>query len=134
VDAIASDHAPHRADEKGVGFASAPFGIVGLETAVSLCLDRLVRLEIIDLARLVELFTVGPARILRLEDGGTLREGAPADVTVLDLRRRVVVDPRRFASLSRNTPFAGFELRGAPVLTVVSGRTVYDDRSPAGAG
>jgi dihydroorotase len=134
VDAIATDHAPHRAEEKGLPFARAPFGVVGLETAVSLCLDRLVRLEVVDLTRLVELFTAGPARVLRLTDAGTLAEGAPADLTVLDLDRHVVVDPRRFVSRSRNTPFAGWELRGAPVMTVVAGRIVHDDRLPARAG
>ena len=129
VDAIATDHAPHHADEKGVEFSRAPFGIVGLETAVSLCLDRLVHRGVIGLARMVELFTAGPARVLRLERG-RLERGAAGDVTVLDLDRAVTVDPAGFVSKSRNTPFGGWELRGGPVLTVVGGRVVHDARTP----
>jgi dihydroorotase len=127
VDAIATDHAPHHADEKCVEFSLAPFGIVGLETAVSLALDRLVHADVLPLPRLVELFTTGPAGILRL-DKGTLRVGVDADVTVLDLDRRVIVEPSSFRSKSANTPFAGWELRGAPVLTIVGGRIVHDAR------
>ncbi len=127
VDAIATDHAPHHVDEKTVEFSRAPFGVVGLETAVPICLDRLVRGGVVGLPRLVELFTAGPARILRL-DRGTLRPGADADVTVLDLERRVVVDPSQFRSKSRNTPFAGWSLRGAAVMTLVAGRVVHDVR------
>lgn len=127
VDAIATDHAPHHADEKNVEFSRAPFGIVGLETAVSVCLDRLVHGGTIGLPRLVELFTSGPARILGLAKG-TLAPGADADVTVLDPNRRVTVDPARFRSKSANTPFAGWSLRGAPVMTLVAGRIVHDGR------
>ncbi len=127
VDAIATDHAPHHRDEKSVEFCRAPFGIVGLETAVSLCLDRLVHAGVIDLARLVELLAVGPAGILRLNKG-TLRPGADADVTVLDVHREVRVDPARFFSKSTNSPFLGWKLRGAPVATVVAGRIVHDAR------
>lgn len=125
VDAIATDHAPHHRDEKGVEFSQAPFGVVGLETAVSIALDRLVHAGSLPLARMVELFTMGPARVLGLPRP-TLAEGAPADLTVIDLERRTTVDPGTFASKSRNTPFAGWELRGAPVLTVVAGRVVHD--------
>ena len=127
IDAIATDHAPHHVDEKRVEFSAAPFGIVGLETAIPLCLDRLVHAELISLPRLVELFTTGPARILRL-DKGTLRVGADADVTVLDTEREFTVDPARFRSKSINTPFAGWKLRGAPLLTLVGGRIVQDAR------
>ena len=127
VDAIATDHAPHHADEKCVEFALAPFGVVGLETAVSICLDRLVHTGRVPLARMVELLTTGPARILRL-DRGTLRPGAPADVTVLDLERTVHVRPEEFRSKGRNTPFGGWELRGGPVLTIVLGHVVHDAR------
>ena len=127
VDAIATDHAPHNADEKCVEFSQAPFGVVGLETAVSLGLDRLVHGGVIGLSRLVELMSCGPARILRL-DKGSLREGADADITVLDLERKVVVAPESFASKSVNTPFGGFELRGGPVMTIVGGRVVHDAR------
>src|SRR5258706_9956460 len=82
VDVIATDHAPHHADEKHVDFDRAPFGITGLETAVSLCLDRLVQAGVIPLSRLVELLSVTPARILRVR-GGSLSEGAAADISIL---------------------------------------------------
>jgi dihydroorotase len=127
VDAIATDHAPHQADEKCVEFALAPFGVIGLETAVAICLDRLVHGGVIDLRRMVELFTVGPARVLRL-DRGRLNVGGAANVTVLDPERRWTIDASRFQSRARNTPFQGFELRGAAVLTLVGGRVVHDSR------
>ena len=111
VDAIATDHAPHHADEKCVEFSLAPFGVVGLETAVSLCLDRLVHRGLLPLPRLVALFTTGPAGVLRL-DKGTLAVGKDADVTVLDLERRVTVEPDAFESKSHNTPFKGLTCAG----------------------
>lgn len=123
VDAIASDHAPHHHNEKDVQFSAAPFGIVGLETTVSLCLDRLVGGGVVTLPRLIELLTSGPARALGLP-GGTLAIGAVADVTLLDLEREVTVDPSTFASLGRNTPFGGWTLRGAPVQTFLAGRPI----------
>ena len=123
VDAIASDHAPHHADEKDVEFSRAPFGIVGLETTLSLCLDRLVRPGIIDLSRLVELLSTTPARILGVE-GGSLAEGHIADVTLLSLDRRVTINPGRFHSKGRNTPFAGWKLKGRPVATLVGGHRI----------
>ncbi len=128
VDAIATDHAPHHPDEKCVEFSRAPFGIVGLETAVSLCLDRLVRTEVIDLTRMVELFTVGPASVLGL-DRGRLQQGGAADITVIDPERRVTVDPSKFASKARNTPFGAWELCGAAVMTIAGGRIVHDGRA-----
>jgi dihydroorotase len=127
VDAIATDHAPHHADEKCVEFSHAPFGIVGLETAVSICLDKLVHAEVIDLPRLVELFTVGPARILRL-DQGTLEPGKDADVTVLDPGREKVIDAALFRSKSANSPFLDWVLKGCAVMTVVGGEVVHDAR------
>ncbi len=120
VDAIASDHAPHHPDEKALHFSEAPFGIVGLETTVSLCLDRLVRAGVISLERLVALLTSEPARLMGLP-GGSLEPGGPADITLLDLDAEVVIDPAGFESKARNTPFGGWELVGAPVLTVVAG-------------
>ena len=128
VDAIATDHAPHHADEKCVEFSRAPFGIVGLETAVSLCLDRLVLQEVIDLPRMVELFTTGPAGVLGLPRG-RLQKGGAADITVIDLERRVTVDPSKFLSKARNTPFGAWELCGAAVLTIAGGRIVHDGRA-----
>src|SRR5512134_2583887 len=111
VDAIATDHAPHHYDEKQVEFDHAPFGIVGLETAIPLSLDRLVHSGIIGLSRLIELLSVNPARILRVP-GGTLSEGAPADITVLAPDLQVRIDASRLRSRSKNTPFDGWVLRG----------------------
>ncbi|HXH24450.1 MAG TPA: dihydroorotase [Vicinamibacterales bacterium] len=124
VDAIATDHAPHHYDEKQVEFDRAPFGIVGLETAVPLALDRLVHAGLIRLSRLVELMSVNPARILRVP-GGTLSEGAPADITILAPDAKVTIQAARLRSRSKNTPFDGWTLRGAVAATIVGGRTVY---------
>jgi dihydroorotase len=124
VDAIATDHAPHHYDEKRVEFDRAPFGITGLETAVSLCLDRLVHGGTISIARLVELLSVNPARILRVP-GGSLTEGAPADVTILAPDLRVTVSAARMQSKSKNTPFDGWQLRGGVAATIVGGRAVF---------
>ncbi len=124
VDAIATDHAPHHEDEKAVEFNVAPFGIVGLETAASLVFDALVRTGRLSLPRFAALFSAGPAAAFRLP-GGTLEAGSPADVTLFDPNARAVVDPGAFESLSRNTPFAGWELVGAPAATIVGGRVVW---------
>jgi dihydroorotase len=124
VDVIATDHAPHHYDEKNVEFDRAPFGIVGLETAVSLALDRLVHTGLIRLPRLVELMSVNPARILRVP-GGSLAVGAPADITILAPDLAVTVDRAKLRSRSRNTPFHGWTLRGGVAATLVGGRAVY---------
>jgi len=124
VDVIATDHAPHHYDEKHVEFDRAPFGITGLETAISLCFDRLVHRGLVSLARLVELLAVNPARILRVS-GGSLSEGAPADITILAPDLPVTVSAARMRSKSRNTPFDGWQLRGGVAATIVDGRTVY---------
>jgi dihydroorotase len=124
IDCIATDHAPHTVDDKKVEYDQAAFGIVGLETAVPLCLDRLLRPGILTLPQLVSLLSARPARLLDLPGGG-LAPGAPGDVTLLDLERRYVVDPDRFESKGRNTPFAGLTLTGRAVATVVAGRVVY---------
>jgi dihydroorotase len=124
IDCIATDHAPHTVDDKKVEYDQAAFGIVGLETAVALCLDRLLTRGFLDLPRVVALFSTRPAAVLGLP-GGTLAPGAPADVTVLDLDRTQKVDPARFLSKGRNTPFAGWRLKGWPVLTIVAGRVAW---------
>jgi dihydroorotase len=124
VDVIATDHAPHHYDEKQVEFDQAPFGIVGLETAVSLCFDRLVHAGVVSLSRLVELLSVNPARILRVR-GGALSEGAPADISVLAPDMTVTVSAAAMRSKSKNTPFDGWTLRGAVAATIVGGRSVY---------
>jgi dihydroorotase len=127
VDAIATDHAPHHCDEKCVEFSRAPFGVVGLETAVSICLDRLVHKGVVSLSRMVELFTTGPAGVLGLNKG-KLVPGAEADITVLDLDRAVTVDADRFESKSENSPFLKWEMKGGPVMTMVDGRIIHDRR------
>jgi dihydroorotase len=124
VDVIATDHAPHHLDEKHVEFDRAPFGITGLETAVSLCFDRLVHAGVVSLPRLVELLSVNPARILRVP-GGALSEGAPADVSILAPDMRVIVSAARMQSKSKNTPFDGWTLRGGVAATIVGGRVVF---------
>jgi len=121
VDCIASDHAPHHADEKDVQFSVAPFGIVGLETTLSLCLDRLVRPGILSLPRLVYLLSTGPARVLGVP-GGTLKEGSPADVTVFHPDEEVTLSKASFRSKGKNTPFDGWKLHGHPVATFLDGR------------
>ncbi len=127
IEAIATDHAPHTIDDKRVEYDAAACGVVGLETAVALCHDRLVRKGLFKLPRLVALFSTQPARLLGLP-GGTLAPGSPADVTVLDPTLRSKVDPTTFESRGRNTPFAGWELEGWPALTIVGGRVVYSRR------
>jgi dihydroorotase len=124
VDAIATDHAPHHADEKMVEFDRAPFGITGLETAVPLVFDRLVHAGRISVKRAIELLSTNPARVLNLP-GGSLAEGAPADIVVIDPDRRVTIDASRHVSKSKNTPFNGWELRGAVAYTLVGGRIVH---------
>lgn len=127
IDVFATDHAPHAASEKAAGLRDAPFGIVGLETAIPLLLDRLVGRGVISLLRFAAMGSLRPAEILRWPDKGRLAPGAAADVTILDLERTVTVDASRFASLGRNTPFDGWTLRGAPVMTIVGGRTVFSE-------
>ena len=123
IDSIATDHAPHATSEKEGEFDRAPSGIVGLETAIPVLLDRLVRPGVLSLPTLVSRFTADPARLLGLP-AGNLSVGAPGDVTILDLERELTVDPGRFQSRSRNTPFGGWTLRGGPVVTVVGGVVV----------
>ncbi|HYN09379.1 MAG TPA: dihydroorotase [Vicinamibacterales bacterium] len=132
IDVIATDHAPHHADEKSLEFDRAPFGIVGLETAVPLCIDRLVHAGVIGWPRFVQLLSVNPARILGVP-GGTLSDGGPADLTILAPDALVTIDARRFRSKSKNTPFDGWTLKGGVAATVVGGRFVYVNGSISGA-
>lgn len=124
VDVIATDHAPHHYDEKNVEYDRAPFGIVGLETAVPLAMDRLVHSGLIRLPRLIELMSVNPARVLRVA-GGTLAAGSPADITVLAPDLQVSIDRAKLRSRSKNTPFHGWTLRGGVAATLVAGRVVF---------
>jgi dihydroorotase len=125
IDAIATDHAPHTAKEKSQDLGKAPFGIVGLETAVSLILDRFVHKKIISLDRFVELLSSGPARLLGFKGKGRIAVGADADLTILNLAKEVTIDRNRFESKSRNTPFDGWKLKGQTAMTIVAGRIVY---------
>jgi dihydroorotase len=124
IDVIATDHAPHHADEKLVEFDRAPFGIVGLETAVPLVFDRLVHTGRIRLVRMIELMSVNPARVLNLP-GGSLAEGQPADITILAPDVSTTVHAARLRSKSKNTPFDGWTLRGSVAATLVGGRIVH---------
>src|SRR5215203_718770 len=124
IDVIATDHAPHHYDEKEREFADAPNGIVGLETALAVNLTWLVHSGIMDVPLLVERMACAPARLFKLP-GGTLRKGALADVTVFDPDAEWTVEPSRFASKGRNTPYAGQALRGLVDLTVVDGRVIH---------
>jgi dihydroorotase len=125
LDVLCSDHAPHAFYEKEVELDQAPFGITGLETEFALCCDILVhKRNVIDLPRLIELFTVKPARLLSL-DRGTLSIGAPADVTLINPELEWTFNKEQSRSLSRNTPFHGAELKGRAIATIVGGKTVW---------
>ncbi len=126
ITVLASDHAPHCAYEKEVEFDQAPFGILGLETELGLFIDILIhKRKVIDLYRLIELYTVNPARLLGL-NAGTLSEGQAGDVTVIDPGLEWTVDREQSFSLSRNNPFHGWELKGRAVRTIVSGTSVWN--------
>jgi len=122
VDAIATDHAPHEPATKEVEFDRAPFGVTGFETALGLALE-LVHAKKIGLARMVELFTTGPARVLGMQR--KVAAGEPADLTVFSTEHRWTFRAAESASKSRNTPFDGREFRGGPMTTIVAGRVVY---------
>ena len=124
VDVISTDHAPHHYDEKNVEFDRAPFGIVGLETAVPITLDRLVHTGLITLSRMVELMSVNPAKILSVP-GGSLSPGDVADITIIALELPVTVDKTKLVSKSKNTPVHGWSFKGGVAATIVGGRTVY---------
>ena len=124
IDVIATDHAPHHYDEKEREFADAPNGIIGLETALAVNITWLVAPGIIDLPTLIEKMACAPARVFRLP-GGTLRRGSVADITLFDPDAEWTVDPTRFRSKGRNTPYAGKRLRGRVHATIVDGRVIH---------
>jgi dihydroorotase len=125
VDAIATDHAPHASHEKQVEFEHAAFGITGLETALGLAITKLHREHRIPLVKIVELFTAGPARVFDLRGRGSLQRGNIGDVTVFDAKKRWTFEAGKSRSLSRNTPFDGWQFMGKVVATVVGGKIVY---------
>jgi dihydroorotase len=124
IDAIATDHAPHHLDEKMLEYDQAPFGVIGLETALGVVLTSLYHTGVVELSRVIEMLTSGPARVFSLP-GGTLKPGSPADLTLLDPESEWTVIPAEFKSRSRNTPFAGRSLKGRVVATFVGGRRVF---------
>jgi dihydroorotase len=132
VDAIATDHAPHHTDEKGIEFDQAPFGIVGLETCVPLVFDKLIHPGRITLSRAIELLSTNPARILR-RPGGSIAPGTVADITVLAPDVPVTVVASALVSRSKNTPFDGWTLRGVNAATIVAGKTLYTNPEVEGA-
>jgi dihydroorotase len=124
IDAIATDHAPHHADEKMLEYDRAPFGVIGLETALGVALHALYHNGKTGLDRIVYLMSTGPARAFGLP-GGTFAVGAPADITIFDPEAEWTVNPAKFKSKSRNTPFVGWKLRGKVVAAFVDGRKVF---------
>lgn len=124
ITVIATDHAPHTNTAKTVEFDYAPFGIIGLETAVQICLTELYHKQYLDLPALISKFTNGPADVLGMPIG-TLENGRPADITILDPEKEGVVDADKFYSKSRNTPFNGYRYKGLAVGTIVDGKCVF---------
>ncbi|HEX8366956.1 MAG TPA: dihydroorotase [Pyrinomonadaceae bacterium] len=125
IDAIATDHAPHHADEKNLEFDRAPFGITGLETAVGLAFEKLVHTGLLNLPRMVEMFSTNPAKIFNLQNRGTLKAGSIADITILDPDLKWTYKVSETKSKSKNSPFDGWQFTGAAVATIVGGRIVY---------
>lgn len=123
IDMIATDHAPHTAQEKSLGLERSLMGVVGLETAFAALYTRLVRPGVLPMEKLVDLLHTNPARRFGL--GTPLEEGQPADLTVFDLDRTWTVDPEQFQTMGRATPFAGWELYGVCRLTMVGGRIAW---------
>ena len=125
IDCIISDHAPHTRDEKDKEFEFAPFGVIGLETSFSVIYDRLVRSKVINLKRLIELFSTNPAKILNLKTRGMVKPGLPADLTILNLNKRFEIDENNFLSKANNSPFIGWKGLGVIEYTIVNGKVVY---------
>ena len=128
IDVFVTDHAPHSPDEKDVEFDQAPNGIIGLETAVPLLLDRLVNQKIISLNQLITMFSTKPAEVLGLKNKGRIAVGADADFTLLNLHKSTTIQVDKFRSLSRNSPFNGWKLKGIPAYTIVGGKVVHGEK------
>jgi dihydroorotase len=125
IDCIATDHAPHSAEEKAGDFEKAPFGVIGMETAFSVIYDRLVRTGVIDLKRLIELFSTNPAKIFNLQGRGEVKPGSEADLILLHLEQPFKIKAEDFQSKSVNCPFIGWEGKGVVEYTIVGGKVVY---------
>ena len=128
IDVIATDHAPQDITEKEVEFDKAANGIIGLETALPLSL-RLVSDNMLSMAELVKKLSANPARLLGLDCKGTLKVGADADISIVDLEKEWVVDARLLKSKSKNTPFDGWKMKGKVVKTIVAGKVVYEEET-----
>lgn len=125
VDVIATDHAPHSADEKSRGLEKSAMGVVGLETAFAVLYTKLVKTGVISLEKLVEMMSVKPREIFGIE-GGVIKEGAPANLCLLDTEKEWIVDPDKFVSMGRATPFENWKLQGENLLTILRGEIVYE--------
>ena len=125
---ISTDHAPHSTEEKSTTMRKAPFGIVGLETAVPLTVTELVEEGILTPLQMAEKMSRNPARILNLSDRGTLAEGSEADVVIIDPEAEYEIDAEEFVSRGRNTPFQGRKVKGRVLVTICEGKIVYQDR------
>jgi dihydroorotase len=125
IDCLATDHAPHLPEEKELEFQYAPFGIIGLECALPLYIKALVEPGHINWMQLIDLMSTRPAKIVQL-DKGTLREGADADITIIDPKARWTIDVEQFAGKSRNCPFHGWQVTGRAVATIVSGNVKWN--------
>ena len=126
LDCIVTDHAPHSLKDKQVEYNLAAFGMSGLETSFPLSYTYLVKTGVLSLSALAERMSYNPANILNL-DGGELKEGAPADITVVDLNEKYVIDGKNFLSKGKNTPFNGFEVYGRIKYTLVDGEIKYGE-------
>jgi dihydroorotase len=126
IDCLVSDHAPHSHSEKELEFAEAPFGVIGLESALAVNIRELVEPGLLSWSKLVERMSTSPARVLNLPKG-TLKTDADADITIIDPEKEWVIEPERFRSKSRNCPFAGWEVKGKAVGSIVLGKIRYDD-------
>lgn len=127
IDVIATDHAPHSAEEKSRSMTQAPFGIVGLETAVALTVTELLEKEVLTPLQMARVMSYQPARIAGL-DAGTLVEGKAADIVLIDPKEEYVIDKNEFASKGKNTPFHGWKVRGKVKMTICDGKIVYEDQ------
>ena len=125
IDVIATDHAPHSAEEKAKGLKGSAMGVVGLETAFSVLYTKLVKTGVITLEKLIDMMSVKPREIFGIE-GGEIKEGAPADLCLLNLEKEWVVNPEDFVSAGRATPFKDWKLQGENLLTILRGEIVYE--------